>query len=148
MLRRYRPIPVQELVDHAPTFPYWEIGQREVQENAPAGTAVGNPFTASDADEHKLTYFLLDEHDADQFTVDGETGKLRTREPLDHETEKIYLVALAVHDSGEGYEGKDHVADATIAVIVIVTDVDEPLSQLAPPAIPTPALGEPNEEGW
>ena len=117
--------PVREPVDHAPTFPYWENGQREVQENAPAGTAVGAPFTATDADEHKLMYFLLDEHDAGHFTVDEETGQLRTRAPLDYETKHRYSVTLAVHDSGEEHGVEDHGADSTLAVSIIVTDVDE-----------------------
>ena len=119
--------PVQEPVDHAPTFDHTETGVRRVAENTPPGTDIGEPFTAIDADGHTLTYFLLDTPDASHFDIDASSGQLRTGSPLDHETRRLYSLTVAVHDSGEGHDEDGHAGDATLAVTVIVTDVDEGL---------------------
>ena len=117
--------PVKAAVDHAPVFPSTETGLRSVAENTPRGTPIGEPFTAADADGHALTYFLLDELDADSFDIDSSSGQLLTRAPLDYETRSLYRLTVAVHDGGDAHEADDHSFDATLAVTVIVTDVDE-----------------------
>ena len=117
--------PVKAAVDHAPVFSNTETGLRTVAENTPPGTPVGEPFTATDADGHALTYLILDELDAELFDIDSSTGQLLTKVPLDYETKSTYRLTVAVHDGGDDHGGDDHSLDATLAVTVIVTDVDE-----------------------
>ena len=119
--------PAKERVDHAPVFPPTETGFRTVAENTPPGTPIGEPFTATDADGHALTYLLLDEFDSDSFDIDPSSGQLFTKAPLDFETKSLYRLTVAVHDSDDEHEEDDHSLDATLAVTVIVTDVEEDL---------------------
>ena len=116
---------VKERVDHAPVFPPTETGLRTVAENTPPGTPIGEPFSATDADGHELTYFLLDELDYESFDLNPSSGQLLTKAPLDYETRSLYRLTVAVHDGGDDHAGDDHSFDATLAVTVIVTDVDE-----------------------
>ena len=51
--------------------------------------------------------------------------QLLTKAPLDYETRSLYRLTVAVHDGGDDHAGDDHSFDATLAVTVIVTDVDE-----------------------
>ena len=70
-----------------PTFPT-PVGQgntnqeREVAENTPAGTNIGDPVAASDTDV--LTY-SLDDTGAVSFDINRATGQLITKVALDHE---------------------------------------------------------------
>ena len=100
--------PVKERVDHAPVFPPTETGLRTVAENTPPGTPIGEPFAATDADGHTLTYFLLDELDAGSFDIDPSSGQLLTKAPLDYETRSLYRLTVAVHDGGDDHAGDDH----------------------------------------
>ena len=62
----------------APTFPDWQLMQRSVDENKPAGTNVGRPITAIDPDtidRSKLTYTLSDNAN---FTITT-SGQLKTK---------------------------------------------------------------------
>ena len=117
--------PVKATVDHAPVFPPTETGLRSVVENTPPGMPIGEPFTATDADGHTLTYFLLNEFDADSFDIDSSSGQLLTKASLDYETRSLYRLTVAVHDGGDEHQADDHSFDATLAVTVVVTDVDE-----------------------
>ena len=117
--------PVKAAVDHAPVFSNTETGLRAVAENTPPGTPIGEPFTATDADGHTLTYLILDELDAESFDIDPSSGQLLTKAPLRYDTKRVYRLSVAVHDGGDDHGGDDHSLDATLAVTVIVTDVDE-----------------------
>ena len=97
---------------------------RSVDENAPAGP-LGAALTATDGDGDPLTY-TLERGDGALFEVVGDSGELRTRTPLDHESAASHGVAVQA-DDGRG--GTD-----TIEVTVSVEDVDE---QPARPAAPT-----------
>ena len=125
--------PVHELeVNHSPTFPATETGLRMVPENTPPGAAIGEPFTAIDDHDHDhvLTY-SLEGTDAGSFDIGVNTGQLLTKSPLDHETKRTYRVIVTVHDGEDPHGDPDHSSDATLAAVIVVTDVDEG----APPSV-------------
>ena len=91
---------------------------RDVAENTPANTNIGDPVAATDDDNgDSLTYTLAGD-DATSFAIDALTGQLKTKAPLDHEAKDTYRVMVTATDS----------ADATdeAMVTITVTDVNEP----------------------
>ena len=100
----------------APVFSDGDRTTREVAENTGSGVNIGTPIAATDADENNLEYTLGGD-DADAFDIGSTTGQLRTKAPLDYETDNSYSVTITVSD-GKG--GSD-----TITVTISVTDVDE-----------------------
>ena len=111
-----------------PVFDEGAQTTRTVDENTPAGRPVGKPLAAEDPDGDPLTY-ALEGPDAAAFAIDAETGQLRTRAALDHETRTSYAVAATV---GDGRGGA-----ARIAVTVEVADVDEQPGTPGTPDAPT-----------
>ena len=101
----------------APAF-LLESTTREVEENSPAGTNVGDPVTATDADDDTLTY-TLEGTDAASFEIVSTSGQIRTKSGVtyDYETTPDYSV-LVKADDGKG-------GTATIAVAIDLLDVDE-----------------------
>ena len=122
--------------DHSPVFSNTETGIRRVAENTPAGTDIGDPFTATDEDSHTLTYLILDKLDADSFDIGSTTGQLRTKAPLDYETKRSYSIVIAVHDSGQDHVVDDHTIDGAMSVIILVTDLVEEGEDEVPPTSP------------
>ena len=104
-------------VNTPPTFQQ-ENTTREVEENSPAGTAVGDPVTATDADDDTLTY-TLEGTDAASFEIVSTSGQIQTKSGVtyDYETKEEYSVTVRA-DDGKG--GTD-----TIAVAIDLLDVDE-----------------------
>ena len=90
---------------------------RSVQENSPRGTNVGDPVTASDDSNDRLTY-RLNGTDGAMFSIVESTGQLRTRMPLDYESNTRYTVTVKAVDPSS--------ASSTIPVTISVTNVDEP----------------------
>ena len=115
--------------------PFFIVGvpetTREISEDAPAGTAVGAPFIAVDAEADPLTYSLAGP-DAAQFDIDPATGQLTVAEDarLDYETAFQLSVTVSVTDGKNAAGGADPASDATIAVAIRVTDVDEERTSL------------------
>ena len=105
--------------NQGPSFPENENVSRSVNENSPAGTAVGGPVSATDPDEDDvLTYHLLiDEGGAEFFDIEASTGQIRTRKPLDYEEGDSYQLQVTATDPFS--------ATATIPVTVNVTNLDE-----------------------
>ena len=103
----------------APTFTEGATATRNVAENAPAGTAVGNPLTATDTDAGDRLTYTREGTAAQSFTVVSDSGQIRTRSGVtyDHEATPSYSVTVRVSDG---------TASATIDVTIDVTDVDEP----------------------
>ena len=101
----------------APTF-LLESTTREVEENSPAGTNVGLPVTATDADDDTLTY-TLEGTDAASFEIDSTSGQIQTKSGVtyDYETKEEYSVTVKADDGNGG--------TATIAVAIDLLDVDE-----------------------
>ena len=100
----------------APEFTEGATATRSVAENTPSGEKIGDPVSATDADEDKLRYSLGGTN-ANRFRVGKNTGQLRTRRKLDYETKSTYSVTITASD---GHGGK-----ATIDVTINVTDVNE-----------------------
>ncbi len=108
----------------APTFAEGDGATRTLAENTAAGENVGEPLTATDADEDTLTYTLSGD-DADSFEIDAATGQLLTKAGVsyDYETQATYAVAVTAEDP----DG----ASASIDVTVNLTDAND-----APPPLP------------
>ena len=105
--------------DDAPVFTDGETTTRTVAENAPVGTNIGAPISATDADSDVLLYGLaVSSVDANLFTIDVRTGQLTTTAALDYETKANYTVSVFVNDSNN--KGSD-----SISVTIQVTDVAE-----------------------
>ena len=98
----------------APEFLEGDSTTRIVLENTVAGVNIGNPITATDADNDLLAY-TLGGVDADSFDLDS-SGQLKTKAPLDYETKRVYTVTITVDD--------EELSD-TITVIISVIDMND-----------------------
>ena len=98
-----------------PVFTDGDTTTRSVAENTAAGTNIGKPVTATDANiYHTLTY-SLGGTDAESFAIVRTSGQLQTKAALDFETKDSYTVTVTVYD---GFSGGDR-----ITVTINVTDV-------------------------
>ena len=102
-----------------------ETGLREVVENAPSGTAVGEPIVAVDPDDDVLE-FSLAETDSSHFEIDPATGQIQTAAPLDHEVQDSYSLTVYVRDNKNHSDERDTTIDAQIEVAVSVVDANDP----------------------
>ena len=119
------------LTNQAPTFP-GAATARSVGENTLAGTNIGAPVAATDADNDALTY-ALSGNDAASFDIVRTTGQLQTKAALDHETKNRYSVIVSVRDSKDADGNPDTATDDTIRATITVTNVNEA------PVVPTVA---------
>ena len=94
---------------------------REVEENSPPGTAVGDAVTATDADidagaDDELTY-SLEGADAASFDIDAGTGRIETVAGVtyDYEGTNSYSVTVKATDLQDGSD--------TVDVAIALTDV-------------------------
>ena len=110
-------------VNQPPVFVDGPTATRMVAEHTAAGEAIGDPLSATDADDDPLTY-TLGGADAASFELDSGTGQLQVLAALDYETRATYAVTAEVSDGAGG--------TATIAVTIEVTDVAD-----TPPPAPT-----------
>ena len=108
--------------NRAPMFTESPTATRMIAENSAAGTAVGTPVMATDADGDELTYDLTGA-DAMYFTIGTSTGQIMVGMDtmLDYEAEKMtYMVTVtATDDSGVANDSD------SIEVTINVTDVNE-----------------------
>ena len=110
------PAPGQDgTTNAAPVFTEGTRTVRSVAENVTAGTNLGSPVEATDADDDTLTY-TLSGVDAESFDIDASAGQLQTKATLDAETKSSYTVEVTASDSSD--------STLTITVIITVTDVD------------------------
>ena len=95
---------------------------REVLENSVAGTNVGDPVAAYDAEGHVLTYTLSGTTGDALFDIDQATGQIMVgaETMLDFETVSSYTVDVTATGPGHGDNDSD-----TITVNITVTNVDE-----------------------
>ncbi len=107
----------------APVFIDGNRTIRSIAENTPAGVNIGAPVAATDADNDTLTY-TKGWLDGTAFTLDSNTGQIRTKAPLDYETKSVYSFAIFVDDGNGGRR--------VISVTINVTDVDETAGNNAP----------------
>ena len=99
-----------------PAFREVEPATRLIAENTAPGTNVGSRVRASDDDGDTLTYSLSGT-DSDAFTIDEETGQIKTSASLNFEDRNRYLVTAKVDDGNGGTD--------SIRVTINVTDVNE-----------------------
>jgi hypothetical protein len=94
---------------------------RNVSENVPAGTAVGGPVTASDADNDTLTY-TLGGADSALFAIGSGTGQITVGSgtALDYETRTSYTVVVTATDPS----GESGTTTVTIRVTNVATEGD------------------------
>ena len=89
-----------------------------IAENTDSGTNIGAPITATDPDSGDTLTYSLRPDDKDAFSIDANTGQLRTKAPLDYETKDAYTdLAVRATDS-TGLTGATRVT-------INVTDVSE-----------------------
>ena len=107
-----------------PVFDEGSPAMRGVDENTAANQPIGDPLTATDADNDTLTYSLDTASDA-FFDIDS-GGQLLTEAGLDREARNSYSVNVLVSD-GKASDGTASTStDSTITVTITVEDVDEP----------------------
>ena len=101
---------------------------RSVPENSPAGTRVGDPVVAADADGGTLAYGFVAGGDEGRFAIHAETGQITVAEgaALNYESGEVVLTVRVEASDGE-------LAD-TAAVTIRVTDVPVP-PKPAPPEV-------------
>ena len=101
--------------NNAPVFTEGITATRAVAENTASGVNIGNPVSATDADNDTLTY-TLGGTDAASFSIVGSSGQLQTHASLDYETKSTYTVTITVSDGS---------LTDTITVTISVTDINE-----------------------
>ena len=109
-----------------PRFAEGESATREVPENTLPGSPVGNPVTATAG--RRSPAYALSGRDAGAFLADESTGQITTRDGVayDHEVRSRYELTVEATAGGR---------IASLALTVLVTDVDEP-----PDAPPRPKV--------
>ena len=93
---------------------------REIEENSPGGTAVGEPVTATDDDGDALSYRLVPGGEESPFEIDAKTGGI-----------KVAADAVLNYESGDTQytvtvEASDGALAVTAPVTIRVTNADEP----------------------
>ncbi len=116
-----------DLTNNLPVFTEGDSTTRTVAENTASGVNIGNAISATDADNHTLTYSLSGT-DAESFSIVSTSGQLQTSAALDYETKTSYSVIVTVYDGNSGGD--------TISVTINVTDV----ANAAPPTQTSPAI--------
>ena len=111
-------------MNEAPTFD-GENATRDVAENAVAGVNIGDPVMATDQETGDTLTYSIDQASVAFFDIDGTSGQLKTKAPLDYETKSTYTVTVSVRDSKAADGTADTAQDASITVTVNVTDLAE-----------------------
>ena len=86
---------------------------------------MGSPVAATDTDGGDTLTYSLEGTDGGSFTIVSTSGQIQTSAALNYEAKTSYSVTVRVNDG---------TVDATKAVTISVTDVDEPPDR---PAVPT-----------
>ena len=104
--------------NNAPEFPAASV-EVEVKESVTGGGNVGDPVTATDADDDVLTYSLSGGADKDAFGIVPASGQITVGAgtELDYETRTSYMVEVKAEDP---FGRSD-----TVMVTITVTNVDE-----------------------
>ena len=126
--------PPDDTANTAPVFTDGASTRRAIAENTAAGRNIGTAIAATDADNDALTY-TLGGTDAVVFSINSNTGQLRTKSALDYETKHAYTVKITVSDG--------NLTD-TITVTINVTDIAETI--VGTTAAPSVKPGDSNTE--
>ncbi|MCG9127611.1 cadherin domain-containing protein [Candidatus Poribacteria bacterium] len=106
----------ESVTNKAPVFNEGETTERSIPENSVQNTPIGNPVSASDDEDDVLTY-SLGGIDASSFTIDFQSGQLRTQANLDFEDKSVYMVVISVTDN---YQSD------SITVTITVSNTNDP----------------------
>ncbi len=117
------PLAVIEAINVPPVFTEGDNAVRTVPEDAPAGTYIGTPITATDTNKETTLVYTLGGIDADSFDIDEQTGQLKTKVVLDYETKPTYTITITVTDG---------TFTDTITVTINISDIEEILENNAP----------------
>ena len=110
-------------VNTAPSFTS-TTATRSVRENTPSGTHLGAAFSATDTDDsNDIRYFLGVTDDDGAFDIDPESGQLKVKDPLNHESKETYSLSVFARDPTRA--GALSESTGTVAVTITVTDVNE-----------------------
>ncbi len=105
-------------VNEKPSFNIFGRVTLSVAENTASGTNIGDPFQATDPDSGDTLTYSLQRADKDAFSIDANTGQLKTRAALDYETKRTYNdLAVRATDS-QGLVN-------SVLVTINVTNVNE-----------------------
>ena len=85
------------LPNNPPTFSS-QTATRSVDENTAAGTDIGLPISATDANADDTLTYSLSGADAASFDIVPDTGQLRTKAALDYETKFRYSITVTASD--------------------------------------------------
>ena len=118
--------------NQAPTFNDGTSTERWVAEKSTEGTDIGHPVRATDPDKDTLT-FSLGGTDASSFSIDTDTGQLKTKAELDFEIRDTYSVTVSVTDGQGGTDSIAVTINVTDVVEVPVTDEDNQVVVLVGP---------------
>ncbi len=99
----------------APVFTDGTSTTHTIAENTASGINIGTPVSATDVNNDTLTYSLSGT-DAAVFSIDNNTGQLRTKSALDYETKQTYTVIVTVSDGS---------LTDTITITINITDIPE-----------------------
>ena len=91
---------------------------REIAEESPPGTAIGEPVSAVGGKPGPVTY-VLEGHDGQFFDIDAQTGQIRTKQGVDYDHEKKVLYVVEVRARNE------HGESAQTEVRIRITDLPE-----------------------
>ena len=103
-------------VNHPPAFAAASY-VREVAENQPPGSNVGQPVTATDPDGTTPTYSITGANPGN-FAIGASTGQITTGQMLDYETTASYIITVRAQDPGG--------LSASATVTINVVDANEP----------------------
>ena len=84
--------------NNAPVFPEGASATRSVSASAPAGTSIGQPVRATDADSGDTLTHSLEGRDAGLFDINPSSGQLRTRSGITLIAGETYTVIVAADD--------------------------------------------------
>ena len=129
--------------NNLPVFTEGETTIRYVLEATSSNVAIGLPVSATDGDKDTLEYSLKGD-DADSFSIDSNSGQIRTMDPIDYETKDSYSVLVSVSDDKDG---KDEI-DVTINVTddneaPIFTEGDSTTRSVVENTIANSPIGDP-----
>ena len=91
-------ITVTITVTSPPVFSEGTSTARSVPENASAGTPIGDPVAATDANSGDTITYSLEGTDAASFDITPATGQITTRAALDAATKSTYTVTVVASD--------------------------------------------------
>ena len=111
----------------APVFNTGLATMVSVDENTATNTDIGSLYTATATatDTADTLTYSLSGTDRSSFDIVSTSGQLQTKSVLNYEDISSYSVIVGVSDSKDSMDMPDTVVDATMAVTINVTNVDE-----------------------